>query len=497
MIPSTGRTLRVVTLLRWLVVGVHTTLVVSAGFVHFTGGRSSAVQRIIFDQPTLFMILDLPVAFFAVSLDHISSPTARAVLFFAMYVLLGGLQWYLIASLIAAMTCGFSRAIPVASRRFRLTLVLGLILVVGGAVSPWTARLTRALRLRGYLPDARPAVAFRGDSGDLRQSVVVPTLDTPIPEGMNAIWCATFQMAWDRLKNDVIGEPVRVANAEDLAHRLNRTSFTGNDLPDASYYAAAGFTKDGIAEKVRREMRRQFGKEPVILEELESESIILAYAYLRASVPFTLPYFENREALLFTDSQGRTTPVSSFGLRPEDHSAYHVLRHQVEVLYCGQEDEKGKPTEFALDLCRDSRPNQVIVACLPKQKTLLEMVRDLDRKAAQPLGEYEWKLGPNSNMLVPNLNWSLSHHFSQLEGADKRLLNEGFESFFIGAAMQTVEFRLERSGVELESEAGVAIRGLTPDFYFDHPFLIVVKKRGAERPFFVMWVDNAELLCKP
>ncbi len=34
-------------------------------------------------------------------------------------------------------------------------------------------------------------------------------------------------------------------------------------------------------------------------------------------------------------------------------------------------------------------------------------------------------------------------------------------------------------------------------FVCDHPFLIVVKKRGAKRPFFVMWVDNAELLCKP
>jgi hypothetical protein len=376
-------------------------------------------------------------------------------------------------------------------------LVLGLILVAGSAVFPWTARLTRALRLRGYLADAWPAVAFNGDSSDLRHSVVVPTLDTPIPEGKNVIWCGTFQMAWDRLKNDVVGEPVRVANAEDLAHRLNRTSLTDNDLPDASYYAAAGFTKDGIADKIRREIRARFGKEPGILEELESESVILAYAYLRASVPFTLPYFENRQALLFTDSQGRATPVSSFGLRPEDHSAYSVLRHQVEVLYCGQEDEKGKPTEFALDLCRDSRPNQVIVACLPKQKTLLETVRDLDRKAAQPQGEYELKLGPNSNMLVPNLNWILSHRFSQLEGADKHLLNVGFESLFIGVAMQTIEFRLERSGVELESEAGVGIRGLTPDFYFDHPFLIVVKKRGAERPFFVMWVDNAELLCKP
>lgn len=31
----------------------------------------------------------------------------------------------------------------------------------------------------------------------------------------------------------------------------------------------------------------------------------------------------------------------------------------------------------------------------------------------------------------------------------------------------------------------------------DRPFLIVVKKRGAKQPFFVMWVDNAELLSKP
>jgi len=31
--------------------------------------------------------------------------------------------------------------------------------------------------------------------------------------------------------------------------------------------------------------------------------------------------------------------------------------------------------------------------------------------------------------------------------------------------------------------------------YFDRPFLIYVKKRGAEySPFFVMWVDNAELM---
>jgi hypothetical protein len=36
-----------------------------------------------------------------------------------------------------------------------------------------------------------------------------------------------------------------------------------------------------------------------------------------------------------------------------------------------------------------------------------------------------------------------------------------------------------------------------PMYYlFDKPFLVYMKKRGAEHPFFVMWVDNAELLDK-
>jgi hypothetical protein len=35
------------------------------------------------------------------------------------------------------------------------------------------------------------------------------------------------------------------------------------------------------------------------------------------------------------------------------------------------------------------------------------------------------------------------------------------------------------------------VEGITPPV---RPFLIYLKKRGAGHPFFVMWVDNAELL---
>ena len=63
------------------------------------------------------------------------------------------------------------------------------------------------------------------DSKSLKQTAVVATLDCPLPEHKNAIWCSTFQMAWDKLKQDIIGEPIQVLGAEELADRLNRAQF--------------------------------------------------------------------------------------------------------------------------------------------------------------------------------------------------------------------------------------------------------------------------------
>lgn len=54
---------------------------------------------------------------------------------------------------------------------------------------------------------------------------------------------------------------------------------------------------------------------------------------------------------------------------------------------------------------------------------------------------------------------------------------------------------MDRSGVVLEGQSTVAAASALPrKLSFNRPFLVYMQKRGAERPFFVMWVDNAELL---
>ena len=155
--------------------------------------------------------------------------------------------------------------------------------------------------------------------------------------------------------------------------------------------------------------------------------------------------------------------------------------------------------EFIVDLCRDSTPNQIVLACVAPRGTLSETLDDVNQKIrdfasdAAPPGEF----GPNDVLLVPNLNWTIDHRFTELEGADKRIRNPGFNGYYIKTAAQTIRFRLDRSGAELASESKLYVKPLPTYYICDRPFLIFMRKRGQECPFFAVWVDNAELLSKP
>src|SRR5262245_7786199 len=102
-------------------------------------------------------------------------------------------------------------------------------------------------RADSVLPKAR---TFDGSSRDLQRTVIVPTLDTPIPDGKSAIWCATIQLCWNRLRTDVAKEPPVIRGAEGLSAQFNAARVSEADLPADSFYAAAGLVRDGIVEKI-------------------------------------------------------------------------------------------------------------------------------------------------------------------------------------------------------------------------------------------------------
>ena len=341
-----------------------------------------------------------------------------------------------------------------------------------------------------------PPAAFQGPSTELERTVVVPTLDTPMPPGKNVIWCASFQVAWNKLKDDLAKGPVELDRAQEMADRLNRAEVTEADLPDGSYYAAAGWVKDGIVKTIESEMQERFGRSPKIRFEPSSADGYTAYAYLQARVKFDIPFFENREPFSFQDSSGAEVPVSSFGIRPKDFEAYHALREQVDVLYAEPPTDSDEAPQFVIDPCKTSRPNQLVLACIRPGKTLAETLEQLRRMIDSFGGEADrHRFGSCDRLIVPNIRWEIEHELAELKGA--RFQKPDLQGLYVEAALQDIRFRLDRSGAELESEAGIPVAAMASCFHFTRPFLVYLKRRGAERPFFAMWVDNAELLSKP
>ena len=231
----------------------------------------------------------------------------------------------------------------------------------------------------------------------------------------------------------------------------------------------------------------------------------LAYAYLNVDVGFEYPYYAYEGAFGFEDSNGVRTGISAFcaesAVRGENHQN---VRGQVEILHYEYGDTP-EAAEFAVDLCKHTRPYQVILARVPRHATMGELARMVQEKAATFKTDDDFDvlhtLRPIDTLVAPDVLYKLTHHFEELIG--RSLGNEQWRDHFIFEALQRIEFTLSRTGVILQSEARMAAAGgrsreqlANPrHLRFDRPFLICVKKRQPDAtPFFLMWVDNAELM---
>jgi hypothetical protein len=130
-------------------------------------------------------------------------------------------------------------------------------------------------------------------------------------------------------------------------------------------------------------------------------------------------------------------------------------------------------------------------------ETLAATLADVRKKIAEtPAPDFASRLHPRDTVLIPNMNWTITHRFKELEGRDKRFRNPALRELYLDTALQMIRFRLDKGGADLASEAKVFVKPGASFFHVNRPFLVCMKKRDARCPFFVMWVDNAELLCK-
>lgn len=366
-----------------------------------------------------------------------------------------------------------------------LPIALLLFLLAAGCTSGDVEE--PASQIDTAVQEAQDAAPPQVDSSTLKETVITAHMEENIVPGKNLIYCSTFQIAWNELKDNIIKENIRLVDEPPIVKFLNKGLSTKDDISPDCYVAMVGFGKDKIVEKINKALKERFGEEaPVVEVELKSDWI-LAYAFLQKALQFKQKFERIEESIEF-DSNGKTTEVKTFGIAYYRKLEHNQLGDQVAIL-----DYKDD-SDFIILLKSNCLTDEIITAKVRPQETLRETVEAVQTRVQS--GNY-LSMSNEDTLQIPILNIDVEYSYSEL--LNKYLRNKGFETYFMAKATQRTCFRLDEKGALLESEASLLWQGKEARprrLIFDRPFLLYLKEKGAKYPYFAMWVENAELMVK-
>ncbi len=119
------------------------------------------------------------------------------------------------------------------------------------------------------------------DSKNLKNTIFTPRLNQEIKTGQNVVYCSSFQLAWNELKDKIVHEAVRLENEPPLGSFLNDGLSNKDDVSADGYLAMAGFAGENIVPRINNLLREKFKEEaPSFEEKTERSEDIVIYAFL-------------------------------------------------------------------------------------------------------------------------------------------------------------------------------------------------------------------------
>ena len=284
---------------------------------------------------------------------------------------------------------------------------------------------------------------------DLKKTDITSHLEVPIQSGWNIVFCATFQIAWSRLKDDIIREDIKVKTPVTIVPYLNKGLVTEADMDAKDNLAMAGFVKDDIVEKINQSLQSKFGVDAWLLNphEYKDPATILAYAFLNKDMQFKNPFEDFTNPIHFV-SGSRSDKVAGFGvhqyLSQPEHSQ---MGGQVEIL---EYIDKGN---FIIRLKAESSEDEIVLAKVAPDATLLNTYEKINARIA---GSQPIRLQKNDVLQIPKFDLALIQSYSTL--LDVHLANKGFEDYFFTEAAQRINFKLDESGARVKSEGKIVLK---------------------------------------
>jgi hypothetical protein len=330
------------------------------------------------------------------------------------------------------------------------------------------------------------------DSTTLKQTVITTNLEEKINPAKNYVYCSTFQLAWNELTKNIIKGDLHLVNEPILVGILNkfRNIITKNDVSSKDYVAMAGFGKGKIVDKINSELTKKFGKEAWTVKEKLSPDDILAFSFLMKNLAFKTQFDDSPVGMRFNESPD---VVKAFGILKFQGRSEKMaeLSKQVDILYYNK-DKK----EFIVRLTTENSTDELILAAVAPEATLYQTWKKAEKSIASSSPS---KLSSDDILQIPEIDLFIGHSYKELIG--KRVANKGFSQYIIAKALQVTKFKLDKTGAFLKSKAEIMmVKGManfdSKKLIFNKPFMLYMKEKKAKNPYYMMWINNMEVLVK-
>ena len=313
---------------------------------------------------------------------------------------------------------------------------------------------------------------------------IIATMDTE-SNAKNLVWVGTFQLIWNDLIDELIKRPVEfIGTKSDMADKLNKKAFTTEDLSESAYYKKFGLASPEMKEEVKKGIKEKFNETSDIIDKFDFTPAYNKY-FLYAMLKKDFQYLHPFDKLAEGEFKGSVGNVKYFGI---DGNSQSNLRSNISVLFYNNSND------FAVSI--KSKGDDIIYLYRTNDnKTFDLLYTDMLEKAKTYDGDkYMTK---EDRFKAPIIEFKKERSFNEI--CNKPIQNT---DFIIMQALETVQFKMNETGVKLKSEAGMMMgcTSVAPQyrkqpryFYYNDRYIIFLEEQG-KKPYFAMKVEDAKEL---
>lgn len=303
-----------------------------------------------------------------------------------------------------------------------------------------------------------------------------------IENNRDIVWSGAFQLAWNELI-EIYGNKIEFEEEIPFVNKLNSQIFTKDMLSSDDYYIMVGQTNFALKDNIKKDINSKFGRnEQSIINTMDfsDDKGITIYSTLRKNFEF-INKFDKLSNSKFGDS---IETVKYFGINNESDES---LNENIEVIYFDY-----STADYAVRL--KTKENEEVILYKGDTNKSFETLYDEVVKAEQNF-EGNVEFSEHDQIMIPYINFNAVINYSEV--CNKNII--GTDGHFIKNAVENVNFLLNETGVNFSSESTIQETMMasyvdTRYFLFDSEFVLFLKEKECEKPYFAMKINDLEFL---